>query len=119
MELWISLAPIVDREFQRDANLTAFFSKTIPAVVTSHRQKDFKNSCLEVIHRRIVDIRYMIVTPLTLRGSRGVPRAWLQAISGKQSAGTRGCYAPPTPFADCLPLTAYRLLVGIARPAVR
>ncbi|HET9004625.1 MAG TPA: hypothetical protein VFN39_11545, partial [Gemmatimonadaceae bacterium] len=47
----------------RDANLTAFFSKTIPAVVTSHLGKDFKVSCLEVIHKRDVDIRNLIVGP--------------------------------------------------------
>jgi len=60
MALWISRAPDAGREFRRDANLTAFFSKTIPAVVTSDIGKDFKISCSEVIHRERVDIRNMI-----------------------------------------------------------
>jgi hypothetical protein len=57
MALWISPAPAVEADFQRDANLTAFFSKTIPAVVTSDLGKDFKLFCLEVIHSGKVDIR--------------------------------------------------------------
>lgn len=60
MALWKSCATHVEEHFQRDANLTAFFSKTIPAVVTSDCGKDFKLSCSEVIHSESVDIRYMI-----------------------------------------------------------
>ncbi|HWE44275.1 MAG TPA: hypothetical protein VG432_17375 [Gemmatimonadaceae bacterium] len=55
-------------KFRRDANLTAFFSKTIPAVVTSHPGKDFKLSCLEVIHTTAVDIRKLIGAPLFTTG---------------------------------------------------
>ena len=72
MALWISAAPVLEADFRRDANLTAFFSKTIPAVVTSDLQKDFKNSCLEVIHRGNVDIRYMIAPLLALRSRPSV-----------------------------------------------
>jgi len=64
MALWISRAPDAGREFRRDANLTAFFSKTIPAVTTSDLGKDFKIYCLEVIHRTAVDIRNLIGRPL-------------------------------------------------------
>jgi hypothetical protein len=51
-------------KIRRDANLTAFFSKTIPAVVTSDLGKDFKLSCSEVIHTTSVDIRKLIGAPL-------------------------------------------------------
>jgi hypothetical protein len=72
MALWISRAPVLQPHFRRDANLTAFSSKTIPAVVTSHRGKDFKLFCLEVIHSGNVDIRKMIAPPMNLSGSPAV-----------------------------------------------
>jgi hypothetical protein len=78
MALWKSGARDVEEHFQRDANLTAFFSKTIPVVVTSDLEKDFKLSCSEVIHTPRVDIRYMIATlrspsPFALVSSSSAP----------------------------------------------
>ena len=65
MALWKNGARHVEEHFQRDANLTAFFSKTIPVVVTSDLGKDFKIICSEVIHTTRVDIRYMIAARLS------------------------------------------------------
>jgi hypothetical protein len=119
-----SRAECEEPHFRRDANLTAFFSKTIPVVLTSDLGKDFKLSCSEVIHRGKVDIRKMIapLSPVPLVRVVGgcVPSASgdnLQLPSERRNKKKRRRgHAASTPFASCLPLTAYRLSTGVVIP---
>ena len=86
MALWKSRATHVEEHFRRDANLTAFFSKTIPVAVTSDLEKDFKLSCSEVIHTSRVDIRYMIALLCGLSSRTAISLLLASAVSDKLQA---------------------------------